>query len=138
MYDTLVALAPTNVKAKQIGLTSINVTWSPSDSANGYTISYTSGVGSSGESVNITGGSISNYTLKGLEEQATYTISILATSLHFLNDPVERMVTLGKNQTNLQLWRAYLPLSFSPSPRGANSQHRRCRDDSGLHHPLLD
>ena len=98
MYDTLVALAPTNVMAKQIDLTSINVTWSPSDGATGYIISYTSGDGSSDGSMNVIVGDSDNESiLTGLVEEATYTISIVATSLHFFSDPVTNTVTLGND-----------------------------------------
>ena len=68
----------------QDGLSSIRVTWtppSPLGDTTGYRIHYTNGGGSS-VSVNISGGTMNTYTLTGLLRQATYTISITATSEH--------------------------------------------------------
>ena len=80
--------------AVQEGLTSIRVSWTPSSGASGYTISYTGG--GSSDSVTVSGGSTDNYLLTGLVMEATYTISIVATSQHFSSDPVELQVTLGE------------------------------------------
>ena len=82
--------------AVQEGLTSIRVSWTPSNDATGYTISYTGG--GSRDTVNVSGGSIDNYLLTGLDMEASYTISIVATSQHFFSGSVEIPdVTLGEN-----------------------------------------
>ena len=68
----------------QDGLSSIRVTWtppSPLGDTTGYRIHYTNGGGSSG-SVNVSDGTMNTYTLTGLLRQATYTLSITATSEH--------------------------------------------------------
>ena len=75
---------PTEVTAVQVGPTSIRVTWtsprSLRDWITGYTISYSySGGGSSSEPV--VGGDTGSYTLTGLTNGKTYTISIVATSM---------------------------------------------------------
>ena len=80
--------------AVQEGLTSIRVSWTPSSGASGYTISYTGG--GSSDSVTVSGGSTDNYLLTGLVMEATYTISIVATSHHFFSNAVELQITLGE------------------------------------------
>ena len=93
-----VASAPTNVKAEQISLTSISVTWNPSDDANGYIITYTTGDISNSLSIN--GSSTNGTILIDLMEEAVYIITIVATSLHFYSDSVmANIVQLGKNIT---------------------------------------
>ena len=81
----------------QDGLSSIRVTWtppSPLGDTTGYRIHYTNGRGSSG-SVNISDGITNIYTLTGLLRQATYTLSITATSEHLssttlsVGDPIK-------------------------------------------------
>ena len=95
-----VASAPTNVIAEQINLTSISVTWSPSDNANGYIITYITG--DIGNIVNIDSGSTDETILIDLMEEAEYTISIVATSQHFYSDSVmANTVQLGKDRTSL-------------------------------------
>ena len=81
--------------AVQDGPTSITVTWTPPDPLDGitgYTISYT---GSGSEAVS--GGSSNSYTLTGLTNGQTYTISIVAISPNRpTSAPVEvRGITLG-------------------------------------------
>ena len=84
---------PTGVTAVQDGPTSITVTWTPPDpldGTTGYTISYT---GSGSEAVS--GGSTNSYTLIGLTNGQTYTISIVATSSGLSSAPVQATVGLG-------------------------------------------
>ncbi|CAI8013805.1 Receptor-type tyrosine-protein phosphatase F, partial [Geodia barretti] len=67
---------PTDVTAVQDGPTSITVTWTPPDPLDGitgYRISFTGG-----SDVDIDGGSTNSYTLTGLTNGQTYTISIVA------------------------------------------------------------
>ena len=76
-----VASPPSGAMAVQDGPTSIRVTWtppSPLGDTTGYRISYTGGGGSSG-SVDVDGGNTSNYTLMGLTNGETYTISVVGT-----------------------------------------------------------
>ena len=75
---------PTEVTAVQVGPTSIRVTWTPPfylrGWITGYTISYSySGGGSSPRTV--LGANNSSYTLTGLTNGKTYTISSVATSM---------------------------------------------------------
>ncbi|CAI8028407.1 Netrin receptor DCC, partial [Geodia barretti] len=68
--------SPTDVTAVQTGPTSITVTWTPPDPLDGitgYRISFAGGSG-----VDIDGGSTNSYTLTGLTNGQTYTISIVA------------------------------------------------------------
>ena len=90
-----VASAPTNLKAFQEDLTSIRVSWSPSEDATGYRIDYTS---SSTNSVDVSGGSTDNYTLTGLQNGDSYTISIVAMSEHLPSESVkvDMDVSLGE------------------------------------------
>ena len=91
--------APTGVTAVQDGPTSILVSWSPSNNATGYTISYTGGDSSGSETVS--GGDTTNYTLTGLTNGQTYTISIVATSNNLASDTVTAMaVGLGKSNSS--------------------------------------
>ena len=91
-----VATAPSNLMAVQEGLTSVRVSWSPpsplGDTA-GYRISYSGG--SSG-SVDVNDGSTITHTLTGLENGASYTISIVAMSQHYFSGRLEEIVTLGE------------------------------------------
>ena len=108
-----VASAPTNVIAEQIRLTSISVTWSPSDNANGHII-YTTGDISN--IVNIDSGSTDETILIDLMEEAEYIISIVATSQHFYSDSIMAdTVQLGKDRTSLFSDVLHLSLSLSLS-----------------------
>jgi len=46
--------------------------------------------------VDVSGGSTDNHTLTGLQNGASYTISIVGTSEHFFSEEVEVNVSLGK------------------------------------------
>ena len=90
---------PTDVTAVQTGPTSITVTWTPPDPLDGitgYTISYTGG-GSSGSDT-VGGGDAISYTLTGLTNGETYTISIVATSTGLSSAPVQATVGLGMSK----------------------------------------
>ena len=83
-----VASAPTNLMAVQEGLTGIRVSWTPPTplgDTTGYRIYYSGG--SSG-SMDVSGGSTDNHLLSGLQNGASYTISIVGTSEHFFSDRV--------------------------------------------------
>ena len=87
---------PTDVTAVQDGPTSITVAWTPPDPLDGitgYWISYTGGGSSGGETVS--GGDTNSYTLTGLTNGETYTISIVATSSGLSSAPVLATVGLG-------------------------------------------
>ena len=96
--DVLVpgASPPTDVTAVQDGLTSIRVTWtppSPLGDTTGYRISFTGG-----SDVNITGASTESYTLTGLTNGETYTISVTTISSTGLpSAPVHASVGLGRS-----------------------------------------
>ena len=84
-----VASAPTSLMAVQEGPTSIRVSWTPPTplgDTTGYRIYYSGG--SSG-SVDVSGGSTDNHLLSGLQNETSYTISIVGTSEHFFSDRVD-------------------------------------------------
>ena len=89
---------PSDVKAVQDGPTSITVIWTASSDGTGYRISYNSSGGDSG-SVDVSG---NNHTLTDLEMEATYTISIIATSQAISSSPVTTEATLSEK--NFKLW----------------------------------
>ena len=82
--------------AVQEGLTSIRVSWSVSGDANGYRIDYSSSNDDSHESVSISDGSTNTVLITNLMMEATYTISIVATSPHFHSSAVNEQVTLSE------------------------------------------
>ena len=87
---------PTAVTAVQDGPNSITVTWTPPSlqgDTTGYRISFTGG-----SDVDIDGGSTNSYTLTGLTNGQTYTISIVATSEHFFSDATSFEITLSKRE----------------------------------------
>ena len=84
-------LPPTDVTAVQDGLTSIILSWTPSNESTGYRIYYNSSGGHSGfEDVN--GGSTDTYNLSSLQSGDSYTVSIIATSVI---DPPSILVELS-------------------------------------------
>ena len=93
-----VASAPTGLTALQEGSTGIRVSWTPPTplgDTTGYRIYYSGG--SSG-SEDVSGGSIHNHLLTGLQNGANYSISIVATSEHFFSERVDypSIIQLGK------------------------------------------
>ena len=92
-----VASPPSGVTAVQTGPTSITVSWSPSSDATSYMIDYDSSGGYSGSFI-VIGGSTDEYTLTGLQNGDTYTISIVTTSHHLSsNHTIIMDVGLSKN-----------------------------------------
>ena len=93
-----VALAPRNLIAVQEGLSSVRVSWNPPTSlgdTTGYRISYSGG--SSG-SVDISDGLTSTHTLTGLQNEDSYTISVVGTSPHFFSNPLSYYIELIKGK----------------------------------------
>ena len=87
--------------AVQEGATGIRVSWTPRTplgDTTGYRIYYSSG--SSG-SVDVSGGSTDNHTLTGLQNGASYTISIVGTSEHFFSDRVDLPNSVPLSEGNL-------------------------------------
>ena len=122
--------------AVQEGPTSIRVSWTPSSDATGYVISYTGG--GSSDSVTVSGGSTDNYLLEGLMVDATYTISIAATSQQLPSDAIVVEITLSKKKHSQMHAIYFLPVHvYSSSSRPAQCQ---CSDlyNSHLHLPLLE
>jgi len=79
------ASAPTNLMTVQEGPTSIRVSWTPPTplgNTAGYRIFY------SGSSADVSGGAADNHLLTSLQNGASYTISIVGTSRHFLSEHV--------------------------------------------------
>ena len=81
------------------GPTSIRVTWTPSSDATGYVISYDNGAGSN--SVTVDGGSTDSHTLTGLQNGATYTISIVATGEPFPSESVTTNMGVGLGEKSV-------------------------------------
>ena len=84
--------------AVQEGLTSIRVSWTISSDATGYRISYHSSNDDRQESVTISDGSNNTILLNNLIMKATYTISIVAISIHFNSSTIEDHVTLSETE----------------------------------------
>ena len=97
--------------AVQEGPTNVRVSWSPPSplgDTTGYRISYSGG--SSG-SVDVSDGSTDNFLLTGLVNGASYTISIVGTSLHYYSDTIQVMsIGLGKYIGNK--YSACIPLHY--------------------------
>ena len=94
----LVASAPTDLVAVQEGLNGIRVSWTPPTSlenTTGYRIYYSGG--SSG-SVDVNDSSTDNYLLNDLQNGATYTIVIVATSEHLLSGEVEQPISIALSE----------------------------------------
>ena len=73
--------APNNVRATVLSHSSVEVTWDQLSDATEYTISYsTTASHISDESVTVKGGSTTNYTLKNLEGNTPYIITVQATA----------------------------------------------------------
>ena len=85
--------------AVQEGPTSVRVSWSPPTplgDTTGYRISYSGGSSGSSGSVDVSDGSTDNYLLTGVENGASYTISIVGTSQHLPSDVVNVDIGLGE------------------------------------------
>ena len=97
-----VASAPSDLTAVQTGPTSVLVSWSPPDplgDTTGYRIDYTDG--SSNDSVTVDGGSTDSHTLTSLQNGATYTISIVATSAGIPSETVTTDMAVGLRKSEL-------------------------------------
>ena len=109
---------PNDVTAVQAGPTSIDVSWTPPTplgDTTGYIIYYTN---DDSDSVDIDSGSTDEYTLTGLQNGDTYTISIVATSSS--GPPSESVLTavgLGKSVIN----NTYILIFFTYSSSSNNS-----------------
>lgn len=82
--------------AVQDDVTTITVSWNPSEDATGYRIDYNSS--STSNSVVVGDGSTTNYALIDLQNGDSYTISIVATSEHFSSEHVtiDMDISLGE------------------------------------------
>ena len=84
--------------AVQEGPTAVRLSWTPSSDATGYVISYNR---SSTDSVVVNvGASSEQLLLTGLQNGATYTISLVATSQHLSSAAVVMEITLGKTEVS--------------------------------------
>ena len=83
------------MKAVQNGPTSIIVTWRPSNGATGYRIQYGSTGGHSG-SETIDGSDTVSWSLTGLQNGQTYTISLVATYEDISSNAIQVEVILSK------------------------------------------
>ena len=96
------ASPPTDLTAVQAGPTSIDVSWTPPTplgDTTGYIIYYTNDDNT--DSVDIDGGSTDEYTLTGLQNGDTYTISIVATSENLPSESVPAHMTVGLGESNI-------------------------------------
>ena len=89
---------PTDVTAVQDGLTSIILSWTPSNEATGYRIYYNGSGGHSGFD-DVNGGSTDTYNLSSLHNGHNYTLSIMATSIDPPSILVQLRPLLNKNLT---------------------------------------
>ncbi|CAI8033622.1 hypothetical protein GBAR_LOCUS18968, partial [Geodia barretti] len=122
---------PTDVTAVQDGPNSITVTWTPPDpldDTTGYRISFTGG-----SDVDIDGGSTNSYTLTGLTNGQTYTISIVATSEHLFGDATTFEITLSKREIG-----PYISVIAYSSPSSRTGVCVSELHNSHLHLPLLE
>ena len=90
-----VASAPENLTLKQIGPTSVMVSWdppSPPGNTVGYRVSYNL---STATDIDISDVSTTSTTLTGLENGNYYTISIVGLSEHFLSEMKNATIFLG-------------------------------------------
>ena len=75
--------APNNVRATVLSHSSIEVTWDQFSDAIEYTISYSTAASHiSGGSITVKGGSTTSHTLKNLEGNTPYIITVQATTSH--------------------------------------------------------
>ena len=120
--------------AVQDGPTSITVTWtppSPLGDTTGYRISFTGG-----SDEDIDGGSTNSYTLTGLTNGQTYTISIVATSEHLFSDATTFEITLSKREIgSYSSSKNVIPYSSPSSRTGVCVSELH---NSHLHLPLLE
>ena len=98
-YFTVVS-PPTDVTAVQDGPTSIIVSWSRSAGATGYRIQYDSTGGHSG-SETIDGSDTVSWSLTGLQNGQTYTISLVATYEDLSSNAIQVEVILSKIDISL-------------------------------------
>ena len=122
--------------AVQNGPTSIIVTWippSPLGDTSGYRISF-SGGGNSG-SVDVTGGDTNSYSVTGLQNGQTYTVSIIGTSQHLFSDSTTVEVTLSERERSTV---CHLKAIFYSSPSSRRGVGVSQFHNSHLHLPLLE
>ena len=86
--------------AIQQGLTSIRISWSTPADASGYRIDYSSSNNDNHGSVSISDASNNTVLLSNLMMEATYTISIVATSPHLPSTALDTQVTLSETLIN--------------------------------------
>ena len=137
-----VASAPTNLMAVQEGSTGIRVSWTPPTplgDTTGYRIYY-SGGGS--DIVDVSGGSIDNHLLTGLQNGASYTISIVGTSEHLPSDHVDFPTSIPLSEF-LQCVSTYLSCRQMVTdnllkPSSWPAKHHCQLNNSHHHLPLLE
>ena len=97
LFNVSAASAPTNLMVVQEGLASVRVSWTPPTplgDTTGYRVDFISSGNDTG-SVNVSDRSSGHYVLHGLIREATYYISIVATSEHLPSHSLNSQVTLG-------------------------------------------
>ena len=118
------ASAPTNLMAVQEGPTSIQVSWippSPLGNTTGYIICYS---GKTSGSVNVSDGATDNHLLTGLQNGASYNISIVGTSTHFFSEHVNYPNNIPLSEL---LQSAYIMLSSAYTHCSLPSQFQACQ-----------
>ena len=117
--------------AVQYGPTSITVTWTVSNDATGYRIHYNSS-GGDRSTADVSG---NNHTLTGLVREATYTISIIATSQTLAtSQPITVELTVCELNTSPM----HIKLILLSSPSTRTSECGSDCHNSHLHLPLLE
>ena len=95
MLLATVASAPENLTLKQVGPTSVRVSWdppSPTGNTVGYRVSYNL---STATDIDISDVSTTSTTITGLENENYYTISIVGRSEHFQSEIKNDTIYLG-------------------------------------------
>jgi hypothetical protein len=121
------ASAPTNLTALQKGLTSVQVSWTPPSPLGdtlGYRINH---VSNSSASMEIADGSTDTILLTQLQNRASYSISIIATSKHLSSGEIGTTITLvplpGKPRVSVTSITATTVSLFWSVPRGSVVNH---------------
>ena len=88
--------------AVQDGPTSIVVSWDPFSEATGYRISYDSN-GGHRETVSVDGQSTTSWTLTDLQNEQTYTISVVATVQDLVSSDIMKVEVMLSKQSKIEM-----------------------------------
>ena len=138
-YTDASSAPPSGVTAVQTGPTSIRVSWippSPLGDTSGYTIFYTTHSNSGSRSHDINVG-YTDYTLNGLTNGETYTISIAGTAANTVPSISTETVSVGLGKPVvciLQITYILEPLWFNNYCSEHSSKHTSCGNNASNQH----